>query len=218
MFMQVERAKRDALFASKAVRRRDGRIAAWAASGMSAERQAKQLKLWDDTGAGANASDDLSEGSDYRPWSKKQSLVVRCSPGATAYLTHRLGHAPTVFDGEWTPTYENFAEPNKWHLSTQCLVKQREFGFYNNPKCSYCHAGTRPVRVQWVLLLCWLSPPCSFVFSCSVLGCSLLDGQAHLCCIVETVVVLKGAALTVGPWRFMVTTSFCWFCSIGWLS
>jgi len=115
--LQIARRQRREAFEAKAAARRTAMVAGL--SKIPLEERARRVEYWDDSGAGACASDDVSSESDYvryRPRSKE--TVIESSPATIAYLTAVLGHPPTPLDGEWTPVHDNFREPGKCGTST----------------------------------------------------------------------------------------------------
>jgi len=141
-----ERAKRLARFNAASERRREAY--ANKLGDTSSSRTIQLVKVYHDLGADGCGTDDFDSASDYEMdgSSTLDAAAVRCSPAATAYLTHVLGHPPTPADGEWTPINGNFADSSLYRHTTNRLLHQREYGFYNEAQCAYCASGARLPR------------------------------------------------------------------------
>ena len=212
--LQIARRQRREAFEAKAAARRTAMVAGL--SKIPLEERARRVEYWDDSGAGACASDDVSSESDYvryRPRSKE--TVIESSPATIAYLTAVLGHPPTPLDGEWTPVHDNFREPGKWHKTTLRLAHQRANGFYHEPSCAYCSSGfpvlhcSTPRCSQGCCQHCW-----SFGFYGTPEFARIFTYFAHTACITHSVrVTLSGTTFTDGSGKkFTTEERWSWRC------
>lgn len=161
-----QRADRLARFNAASERRREAY--ANKLGDTSSTRTIQLVKLYHDLGADGCGTDDFDSASDYEidGSSTLDAAAIRCSPAATAYLTHVLGHPPTPADGEWTPINGNFAKSSLYRHTTNRLRHQREYGFYNEAKCAYCAAGA-PTHPLPRPICCSLSCAARYMFGFS---------------------------------------------------